>query len=122
MPTAGPPTFNAAWLAMGPNPIVQNTVYSGTGSFAAQAGRIGAAAIRPSTGTFIVGGAQGGVWTYDPAAQKWSTTTDDMDSLAIGALAVAPSNDAIVYAGTGEGHLPATATSATACSSRRTAV
>ena len=35
----------------------------------------------------------------------WSAKTDDQPTLAIGALAVAPSNDAIVYAGTGEGAL-----------------
>src|SRR6185503_4733654 len=33
----------------------------------------------------------------------WTAKTDDLPSLAIGALAIAPSNDAIVYAGTGEG-------------------
>jgi photosystem II stability/assembly factor-like uncharacterized protein len=47
----------------------------------------------------------GGVWTYDPAAGTWTPHTDDQSSLAIGALAVAPSNDAVVYAGTGEGAL-----------------
>ena len=67
-------------------------------------GRIGALAIRPSNGQFILGGAQGGIWLYDPATglpgRRRPTTRP---TLAIGALAVAPSNDAIVYAGTGEG-------------------
>ena len=38
-------------------------------------------------------------------ASAWSPKTDNLPSLAIGALAIAPSNDAIVYAGTGEGAL-----------------
>src|SRR5688572_17748585 len=50
-PASGPATFNGSWTAIGPNPIVQNTVYSGGAHFAAMAGRIGALAIRPSTGT-----------------------------------------------------------------------
>ena len=68
-------------------------------------GRIGALAIRPSNGKFILGAAQGGIWLYDPRAGTWSAKTSDQTTQSIGALAVAPSNDAIVYAGTGEGAL-----------------
>jgi hypothetical protein len=102
-PSPGPATFTNAWTGLGPDPIVQVT--RSTPIFAAMAGRIGALAIRPSTGRFILGGAQGGIWLYDPASGTWSSKTDNLPSLAIGALAVAPSNDAIVYAGTGEGAL-----------------
>ena len=35
----------------------------------------------------------------------WSPKTSDQETQAIGALAIAPSNDAIIYAGTGEGAL-----------------
>ncbi|GAA0930631.1 hypothetical protein GCM10009554_13950 [Kribbella koreensis] len=99
----GPATFTGQWTGLGPDPIVQVT--RSTPIFTAMSGRIGALAIRPSTGQFILGGAQGGIWLYDQASGTWSTKTDDLPSLAIGALAVAPSNDAIVYAGTGEGAL-----------------
>ena len=68
-------------------------------------GRIGALAIRPSNGQFILGAAQGGIWLYDAATGTWSAKTSDQTTQAIGALAIAPSNDAIVYAGTGEGAL-----------------
>ena len=68
-------------------------------------GRIGALAIRPSNGEFILGAAQGGIWTYDAGTGIWTPRTSDQDTQTIGALTVAPSNDAIVYAGTGEGAL-----------------
>ena len=68
------------------------------------AGRIGALAIRKD-GTRILAGAQGGIWLWDPATTNWVPKTDTMPSLAMGSLAVAPSNDLVVYAGTGEGHL-----------------
>jgi len=100
---AGPATFTTAWAALGPNPIVQVT--RGTPIFAAMSGRIGALAIRPSNGQFILGAAQGGIWLYDAASGTWSPKTDGLPSLAIGALAIAPSNDSIIYAGTGEGAL-----------------
>jgi photosystem II stability/assembly factor-like uncharacterized protein len=102
-PSPGPATFTGTWTGLGPDPIVQVT--RSTPIFTAMAGRIGALAIRPSNGQFILGGAQGGIWLYDPATGTWSAKTDDQPSLAIGAIAVAPSNDAIVYAGTGEGAL-----------------
>src|SRR3989454_3402656 len=101
--SAGPATFTTAWAALGPNPIVQQT--RGSGGFTAMSGRIGALAIRPSNGQFILGAAQGGIWLYDAASGKWSPKTDNLPSLSIGALAIAPSNDAIIYAGTGEGAL-----------------
>src|SRR5258706_417331 len=50
--------------------------------------------------------APGGTWLYSPAnGGSWTPMADPLASLAIGALAVAPSNDLVVYAGTGEGAL-----------------
>jgi uncharacterized repeat protein (TIGR01451 family) len=100
VPTAGPDTFQGTWGNIGPNPIGE--IERSTNSLVTMNGRIGALAFRPSTGEFILGGAQGGIWTFDGA---WHNHTDNLPSLAIGALAVAPSNDAIIYAGTGEGAL-----------------
>jgi uncharacterized repeat protein (TIGR01451 family) len=102
-PAAGPATFTTAWAALGPNPIVQQT--RGSGNFTAMSGRIGALAIRPSNGQFILGAAQGGIWLYDAATGTWSPKTDNLPSLSTGALAIAPSDDRIIYAGTGEGAL-----------------
>src|SRR5437660_868541 len=41
----------------------------------------------------------------DPIARLWTNRTDNLPSLSTGALVVAPSNDMIVYDGTGEGAL-----------------
>ncbi|MEP7333245.1 MAG: hypothetical protein ABI692_14275 [Terracoccus sp.] len=90
------------WTSVGPAPIVQVARTSNT--FAAMSGRVGALAVR-NDGTIILGGAQGGIWTYDDASGTWTPRTKDTDTQAVGALAIAPSNDRIVYMGTGEGSL-----------------
>ena len=102
---SGPTTFGGAWTQIGPNPIVQGLRSPGAQRFGAMSGRIGALAIRPSNGQFILGAAQGGIWLYDSATGTWSSKTSDQTTQSIGALAIAPTNDAIVYAGTGEGAL-----------------
>jgi uncharacterized repeat protein (TIGR01451 family) len=102
IPASGPSTFTGAWTGLGPNPIVQVT-RSG-GPFTAMSGRIGALAIRRD-GTRILGAAQGGIWLYNATTGKWVPKTDNIPSLSIGALAVTPTNDSVVYAGTGEGAL-----------------
>ncbi len=102
-PGDGPHTFANPWSSLGPNPIV--TTARSDGAFYALSGRIGALAIRPSNGEYILGGAQGGIWTYDAGTGIWTPRTSDQDTQTIGALTVAPSNDSIVYAGTGEGAL-----------------
>ena len=103
-PTAAPAgaTRGGAWAQQGPNPIVQNG--RTTNAFQAVAGRIGALVIR-NDGTIILGAAQGGVWTYDAASGTWTPRTSASDTQAVGALALAPSNDSIVYMGSGEGAL-----------------
>ncbi|HEV3478792.1 MAG TPA: hypothetical protein VG144_05015 [Gaiellaceae bacterium] len=107
---SGPTTFNAPWAGIGPNPIIQGLRSPGAQHFGAMSGRIGALAVRKD-GTILLGGAQGGIWKWsgDPAnpaaGGSWTALTDNAVSLAMGALAVAPSNDNVVYAGTGEGHL-----------------
>jgi uncharacterized repeat protein (TIGR01451 family) len=101
---AAPPgaTHGGAWAGQGPNPIVQVGRTSST--FQAVSGRIGALAIR-NNGTIILGAAQGGVWTYDSTSQTWTPRTNDTDTEAVGSLAIAPSDDSIVYMGSGEGAL-----------------
>ncbi len=102
---ASPLAFGGAWTSAGPNPMV--LVDRGDGRFDAMAGRIGALAIRSTPPyTMYLGGAQGGVWTLaSPYTGTWTAKTDNLPSLAIGALALAPSNENIVYVGTGEGAL-----------------
>jgi uncharacterized repeat protein (TIGR01451 family) len=91
-------TFTDNWAPIGPTPIAE-VPRTTADRFVSMNGRIGALAILKS-GRILLGAAQGGVWTRDGAT--WTPRTDDMPSLAIGALAVAP-NGTTVYAGTGEG-------------------
>jgi len=105
VPDAGPSTFSGDWAAIGPKPIAELT--RSTFSLIPMNGRIGALAIRQD-GTMILGGAQGGIWIFDEGTSTWVPKTGalgetNIPSLSMGALAVAPSNDLVVYAGTGEG-------------------
>jgi uncharacterized repeat protein (TIGR01451 family) len=102
-PPISPLTFTAPWTEISPNPIVQ--INRGSSTAYAVSGRVSALAIRPSNGLKILGAAQGGIWTFDEATGQWIPRSDDQATLSIGAITIAPSNDAIVYAGTGEGNL-----------------
>lgn len=53
-------------------------------------------------GTIFVGAAAGGVFRSSDMGANWEAVFDDMPSLAIGDIALAPSNEDIVYVGTGE--------------------
>ncbi len=101
-PPPGPATFTGAWTGIGPDPIVQ--IGRSDNASITVTGRIGALAIRKD-GTFILGAAQGGIWTIGPTDSSWTNRTDNLPSLSTGALEVAPSNDLVVYDGTGEGAL-----------------
>jgi photosystem II stability/assembly factor-like uncharacterized protein len=63
------------------------------------------AAISGTTNTFYFGAVDGGIWKSTDYGISWTNITDGAlpgDSNSIGALAVAPSNSKIIYAGTGE--------------------
>ncbi len=69
----------------------------------ASSGRISAVAGIPGDQkTYYAGAASGGVWKTTDGGQTFEPIFDDQSSQAIGALAVAPSNHNIVWAGTGE--------------------
>jgi photosystem II stability/assembly factor-like uncharacterized protein len=52
--------------------------------------------------TYYVGAATGGLWKTEDAGLHWKPVFDDQPVHAVGALAVAPSDPAVVWAGTGE--------------------
>src|SRR5579872_4807972 len=52
--------------------------------------------------TYYAGAASGGIWKTTDAGVHWTPMFDDETISSIGALAVAPSNPNIVWAGTGE--------------------
>ena len=69
-------------------------------------GRVSDIAVDPTNPDhWLIGGAQGGVWETRNAGATWTPLTDAQASLAIGAVAFAPSNPQIIYAGTGEAPL-----------------
>lgn len=94
-------------LALGPAPIGQGQTF-GTPRVSVS-GRISAIALDPGyNGTtnqaVYIGAAQGGVWRSRDNGANWTPLTDDQPSLAIGALAIDPTNANVIYAGTGEGN------------------
>ncbi len=52
--------------------------------------------------TYLVGAASGGIWKTTDGGHGWEPVFDDHDVQSIGALAVAPSDHDVIYAGTGE--------------------
>ncbi len=52
--------------------------------------------------TYYVGAASGGIWKTTDGGIKWKSLFNDKPVSSIGALAVAPSNHQVIYAGTGE--------------------
>src|SRR5437764_1484941 len=68
-------------------------------------GVAGASAIVGEPGNPLViyiGAASGGIFKTTNGGVKWTPVFDDQDVSSIGALAIAPSNHSIVWAGTGE--------------------
>lgn len=81
------------WKELGPAPIV-NGGYTG---------RISAIACSPTdSNKYFVAGADGGVWRTTNGGATWQPLTDAMATTAIGALAIDPSDENTIYAGTGE--------------------
>ncbi|MGH8133945.1 MAG: DUF6165 family protein [Steroidobacteraceae bacterium] len=71
-------------------------------------GRTRAVAGVPSQpNVFYVGAVDGGIWKTNDAGRTWQPIFDQQPTQSIGAIAVAPSNPSIIYAGSGEGlHRP----------------
>jgi photosystem II stability/assembly factor-like uncharacterized protein len=53
--------------------------------------------------TYYIAQVNGGIWKSDDAGRTWKPIFDAQDTGSIGALAVAPSNSNVIYAGSGEG-------------------
>ncbi|MGH8352634.1 MAG: WD40/YVTN/BNR-like repeat-containing protein [Pseudomonas sp.] len=85
---AAPPAAGSPWVTIGPRNIN---------------GRVKCLAVHPSDPqTLYAGSASGGVWKSTNGGESWDPLWDGEESLAIGALAIAPSNPNVIYAATGE--------------------
>ena len=56
----------------------------------------------PGTNTFYFGAVGGGIWKTEDAGVTWTPVSDALDVASIGAIAVAPSDPNVIYAGSGE--------------------
>ena len=91
---------STAWTAIGPMPIPNGQT---TSISHAVSGRVTAIAVDPTDPNLVyVGLAQGGVWRSTDGGLNWVPLFDQQATLAIGALALAPSDRSILYVGTGE--------------------
>jgi photosystem II stability/assembly factor-like uncharacterized protein len=89
------------WLFVGPRPI-RFEYWSGNDN---AGGRVSSIVVHPGdANTLYLAAAQGGVWKTTDGGLAWVPLTDQLSSLASGALALDPANPSIVYYGTGEQH------------------
>jgi photosystem II stability/assembly factor-like uncharacterized protein len=95
-----------SWTALGPAPIGTGQTFGSPK--VSVSGRVNVLALDPgyngtSNQTVYIGAATGGVWRSTNNGSTWTPLFDDQPFLAIGALAIDPSNPNVIYAGTGEG-------------------
>ncbi|TAJ94810.1 hypothetical protein EPO44_13800 [bacterium] len=96
---ASQPIEGNTWVNIGPAPILGGQTIPPS----PVSGRIGDIAVDPNDpNRWLIGAAQGGVWETLDAGATWTPKTDNQASLAMGAIAFAPSDPNIIYAGTGE--------------------
>ena len=91
----------AAWTELGPNPIPNAQVQTGASTPAS--GRTIAIAVHPTDANIAyVGTAQGGLFRTLDGGANWTPMIDNALSLAVGSVAISPSQPDTVFVGTGE--------------------
>jgi photosystem II stability/assembly factor-like uncharacterized protein len=94
------------WVQLGPTVIPNGQGSSSSGARVNVTGRITGIVVDPtSPSTIYLAAAGGGVWKTVDGGVTWFAKSDNEMSLAIGALAMAPSDHNRLYAGTGEGSI-----------------
>ena len=83
------------WTPLGPAPVQSGSNLS--------TGRVAALVAHPTDpNTIYAATAGGGVWKTTDGGTNWAPLTDNQETMYMGAIALAPSNPEVVYAGTGE--------------------
>jgi ligand-binding sensor domain-containing protein len=92
------------WRPLGASVVERGQLLSDASSGAMTSGRVTAIALDPGAPSthLYAGTGNGGVWRTDDGGQTWTPIGDDLPSLSIGALAIAPSKADWLYIGTGE--------------------
>ena len=104
------PVVAASWTPLGPAPERGLTTLCSSppntatcGSYGNSSGRITSVVTDPANALIAyAGSAGGGVWKTTDGGKNWVPLTDTQASLAIGSLALDPTNGQVIYAGTGE--------------------
>lgn len=100
-PRAGlaPQQATGEWVNIGPAP----TISAVPNNWQETSGRINAIAVSPANSQIVlVGSSTGGIWRSVDGGVSFVPVSDDQIDLAVGAIAFAPSNPSIVYAGMGD--------------------
>ena len=97
------------WVPFGPAPTTNGQTPTSTPRFPSDvSGRVTAIAIDDTDNAVFIGGAQGGVWRSNDNGASWTPLFEELDSTAIGSIAIDPAphavGQAVVYVGTGEGN------------------
>ncbi len=88
------PVAAQSWTSLGPAPIT---------NFGGASGRVAGVACSPTDASkWFIATADGGVWRTTNAGQSWTPLTDHLPTTATGAIAIDPSNEQVIYAGSGE--------------------
>lgn len=92
------------WIELGPAAVPRGQTYGGARVLVT--GRLTEIVQHPTNAPIIyVGSSRGGVWKTTDGGLTWTPTSDNSESLAIGALDISKSNPQVLYAGTGEGDI-----------------
>jgi len=90
----------ASWVSKGPSFADYTNILP---HWDTVSGRVRALAVHPTDHQKVyIGAASGGLWKTTDAGETWSDISQDLESLAFGAIAIDPNNPEIVYAGSGE--------------------
>jgi hypothetical protein len=99
------PISDTLWKPIGPAPLSNGQTFNVTH---AVSGRTTSIALHPTNPDIAyVAAAQGGVYRTLDGGGTWTPLFDNAQTLAVGSVAIAPSQPSTIYVGTGEGNFSA---------------